>query len=80
MMLESAAMVDVLRLGSIRHRAGMLVIQRSIYVVKGVTARRKQAFPAVGETVILMTTPVYSLLKHLLQAQGVLSNESLADG
>ena len=36
---------------------------------------------AVGETVILMTAPVLSLLKHLLKVEGgVQQNDSLADG
>ena len=35
---------------------------------------------AVGETVILLTPPVLSRLKHLTKATGVPSNDSLADG
>ena len=35
---------------------------------------------AVGKTVILMTPPCLSLLKHLIKLQGVPSNDSLVNG
>ena len=35
---------------------------------------------AIGETVIVLTLPSPSLLKHLLKGEGVQQNDSLADG